>query len=151
MRKILHLPVLVIGKATCFLGKLVIIFRPVLDKLGLQDILDRAIYVSRAPFDKELWDFIFTSLRDVYLPSQKTETRGAWALQNHTNLLQRGSVQQYSQLGTGVSSTWFWTWRAERKDTAPCLHSGQRSDGVASGREVEGSVHCLVGYADIRS
>ncbi|OWM67803.1 hypothetical protein CDL15_Pgr010741 [Punica granatum] len=81
MSKILHLPLLAVMKILLFV-------RPVLDMLGLKDILDKAIYVSRCPFDKQLWDFLFASLGDMSSKMENgdvklvSEARGGWALQS---------------------------------------------------------------------
>ncbi|XVF13737.1 hypothetical protein REPUB_Repub08aG0233500 [Reevesia pubescens] len=78
------------------------IHRLIMGSMGLTDFLDEIIYVSREPFTKELWEFIFEELKTKADYADDSETakristaRGEWILVDSDTKLDRSSLMQY--------------------------------------------------------
>ncbi|XVE65394.1 hypothetical protein DITRI_Ditri07aG0176900 [Diplodiscus trichospermus] len=70
--------------------------------MGLKDVLDEIIYVSREPFTKELWKFIFEELKTKADYADDPETakrisvaRGEWVLVDSDTKADRNSLMKY--------------------------------------------------------
>ncbi|KAK0599205.1 hypothetical protein LWI29_003211 [Acer saccharum] len=75
-------------------GKVTHLINKVIDCFGLTDFMDEIRYVSHEPLTKELWEFIFTELRDKSISAgdpedakQISSARGNWILENDVYLV----------------------------------------------------------------
>ncbi|KDP45940.1 hypothetical protein JCGZ_11843 [Jatropha curcas] len=64
----------------------------IIDFMGLKDFVDEITYVSREPFTKELWEFIFSELQkkslfadDPEMAKRICSARGDWVLQDNVS------------------------------------------------------------------
>ncbi|KAK3200022.1 hypothetical protein Dsin_023437 [Dipteronia sinensis] len=71
-----------------FYGKATHLINKVIDCFGLTDFMDEIRYVSHEPLTEELWEFIFTELRDKSINAEDPEVakqissaRGNWILE----------------------------------------------------------------------
>ncbi|XWS38828.1 hypothetical protein CRYUN_Cryun19dG0163900 [Craigia yunnanensis] len=78
------------------------IHRTVMGSMGLRDFLDGIIYVSREPFTKELWKFIFEELKtkadyadDPETAKRISAARGEWILVDSDTKVDRSTLMQY--------------------------------------------------------
>ncbi|OMO59584.1 hypothetical protein CCACVL1_24742 [Corchorus capsularis] len=74
----------------------------ILSSGAISDFADEIIYVSREPFTKELWDFIFKELQtkaefadDPEAAERISEARGEWVLTDGDSKIDRSSLLQY--------------------------------------------------------
>ncbi|XVF52252.1 hypothetical protein PTKIN_Ptkin05aG0004200 [Pterospermum kingtungense] len=74
----------------------------IMGSLGLRDFLDGIIYVSREPFTKELWQFIFEELKtkadyadDPETAKRISAARGEWVLVDSDTKIDRSTLMQY--------------------------------------------------------
>jgi hypothetical protein len=72
------------------------------EKLGLKDFYDQMKYVSKIPFEKKLWDFIFVQLKkksdlvdDPNARMRICSARGEWVLQNNDWTVDSSKLMRY--------------------------------------------------------
>lgn len=70
--------------------------------MGLKDFIDEILYVSREPFTKELWEFIFDELKTKANHADDPETakrisaaRGEWIIVDSDTKVDRSSLMPY--------------------------------------------------------
>ncbi|XVE65396.1 hypothetical protein DITRI_Ditri07aG0177100 [Diplodiscus trichospermus] len=78
------------------------IHRTMAGSMGLKGFLDELIYVSREPFTKELWEFVFKELKNKadYADDPETAQRisaakGEWVLVDSDTKVDRSTLMQY--------------------------------------------------------
>ncbi|KAL4383784.1 hypothetical protein GQ457_15G007960 [Hibiscus cannabinus] len=74
----------------------------IMGSLGLTDFIDEIIYVSREPFTKELWEFIFEELKtkadyadDPETAKRISTARGEWVLVDSDTEVDRSALMPY--------------------------------------------------------
>ncbi|KAK6263396.1 hypothetical protein QUC31_009212 [Theobroma cacao] len=74
----------------------------IMGSMGLNDLIDQILYVSREPFTKELWRFIFNELKtkadyadDPEAAKRISAARGEWVLTDSDTKVDRSTLMQY--------------------------------------------------------
>ncbi|PPE01982.1 hypothetical protein GOBAR_DD00979 [Gossypium barbadense] len=74
----------------------------IMGSMGLKDFIDEILYVSREPFTKELWEFIFDELKTKANHADDPETakrisaaRGEWIIVDSDTKVDRSSLMPY--------------------------------------------------------
>ncbi|MBA0563690.1 hypothetical protein Golob_008660, partial [Gossypium lobatum] len=74
----------------------------IMGSMGLKDFIDEIVYVSREPFTKELWEFIFDELKTKADHADDPETakrisaaRGEWIIVDSDTKVDRSSLMPY--------------------------------------------------------
>ncbi|MBA0834988.1 hypothetical protein Goarm_007301 [Gossypium armourianum] len=74
----------------------------IMGSMGLKDFIDEILYVSREPFTKELWEFIFDELKTKADHADDPETakrisaaRGEWIIVDSDTKVDRSSLMPY--------------------------------------------------------